>query len=578
VSVPVLIAGGGPVGLSLAIELGRLGVPCVLVDKRQAQGRLPKMERCNARTMENFRRLGIADSIRAAGFDSALPMDVFICLESVARPPLVHHRYPSVEELKARIARTTDGSEPLEPYQLISQYTLEPLLRGVAESIPGVSVRFGEELVGFEQDAGGVTARVRPADGGERLVRVAYLFGCDGGASRVRGELGIELRGESLLELRQALFRCDDLFERIPIGRGRHYHVADDTQSFLIVQDDTRHFSLHAVVGDDEAMPPLFERIAGMRISYETLYVGSWRQRLMVADRYRVGRVFLAGDAAHLVIPTGGLGMNTGAGDATDLAWKLAGTLQGWAGEALLDSYEVERRAVGIRNVAASRRWPRWPTASSAGATTSPASSSGTAMRTRRWCWPSPARARIRTASPTCRRAVRALASRTPGSQTAAPCTTGWGIASRSCMPRATRAQQQRCGPRSPCTARRSTPWGSTGPSWTGCSSVTRSRCCVPTCTWSGAEPSSPSRRCSPRWRRATPTRAPRPPRWLGCCTHEESVPTWSGLGPVPRRVFKTRESALPAGWKVRLLRRSVNAASARHANIAPWWSAQRDR
>jgi 2-polyprenyl-6-methoxyphenol hydroxylase-like FAD-dependent oxidoreductase len=352
----VIIVGGGPVGLTLAIELGQQGVSCELVDKRPAQGRLPKMERCNARTMENLRRLGIADEIRAAGFDNNLPMDVFICWESLVRPPLVHHHYPSVNELKARIREVDDGSLPLEPYQLISQYTLEPLLRRVAERTPGVGVQFGQQLVDFEQDEAGVTARIRTTGGDDRLLRGDYLVGCDGGDSTVRARLGIALRGESLLTLRQALFRCDDLFERIPIGKGRHYHVADDRHSFLIVQDDTKHFSLHAVVERDEDMPPLFESIAGMPIDYETLYVGAWTQRLMVADRYQDGRVFLAGDAAHLVIPTGGLGMNTGAGDATDLAWKLAGTLHGWGGPQLLDAYEQERRPIGERNVAASRK------------------------------------------------------------------------------------------------------------------------------------------------------------------------------------------------------------------------------
>jgi hypothetical protein len=230
------------------------------------------------------------------------------------------------------------------------------LLRRAAERTPGVDVRFGQELVDLEQDGEGVTARVRTADGGERRLRADYLVGCDGGDSTVRARLGIALRGESLLTLRQALFRCDDLFERIPIGKGRHYHVADDRHSFLIVQDDTRHFSLHALVERDEDMPRLFESIAGMPIDYETLYVGTWTQRLMVAERYREGRVLLAGDAAHLVIPTGGLGMNTGAGDATDLAWKLAGTLHGWGGPGLLDAYERERRPIGERNVAASRK------------------------------------------------------------------------------------------------------------------------------------------------------------------------------------------------------------------------------
>lgn len=352
----VVIAGGGPVGLTLAIDLGQRGISVLLVDKRPAPGMLPKMERCNARTMEHYRRLGIADDVRGAGLDNDLPMDVFICLENVANPPLVHHRYTSVNALKDQSRRQNDGSFPAEPYQLISQYTLEPLLRRVAEATPGVRVCFGQELVDFDQNASGVTVELRALEGALTQVRSAYLVGCDGGASTVRGLLGVEMRGDSLLEMRQALFRCDDLFDRIPIGKGRHYHVADDQHSFLIVQDDTRHFSLHAVVDSDEDMPKLFERIAGVPIDYETLYVGRWTQRLMVADRYQEGRVLMAGDSVHLVIPTGGLGMNTGVGDAIDLAWKLAATLHGWGGEGLLESYGQERRPIGQRNVEASRK------------------------------------------------------------------------------------------------------------------------------------------------------------------------------------------------------------------------------
>jgi 2-polyprenyl-6-methoxyphenol hydroxylase-like FAD-dependent oxidoreductase len=352
----VLIAGGGPVGLTLAIELGQLGISCELVDKRPRPGRLPKMERCNARTMEQFRRMGIADRVRAAGLPADIPMDVFICAGDLTRPPLVHHAYPSVAKLKESGRTVNDGSMPLEPYQLISQYTLEPLLRQVAESTPGVTVRFGSELVSFGQDEDGVTATVRSPDVPDRTVRASYLVGCDGAGSTVRRQLEIELRGESLQTLRQALFHCPDLFARIPAGKGRHYHFADARSSFLIVQDDTRHFSLHAAAESDGEMPRLFESLAGMPVLFETLYVGQWTQRLMLADRYRDGRVFLAGDAAHLVIPTGGLGMNTGVGDAVDLAWKLAGTLRGWGGPQLLASYEAERRPVGARNVAASRQ------------------------------------------------------------------------------------------------------------------------------------------------------------------------------------------------------------------------------
>jgi 2-polyprenyl-6-methoxyphenol hydroxylase-like FAD-dependent oxidoreductase len=356
IDTPVLIAGGGPVGLTLSLELAAHGVDSWLIERRPAFGHLPKMERCNARTMENFRRLGLADAIRTAGLPGHIPMDVFVCLESVVRPPLTHHRYPSVNALKLRGREVNDGTMPLEPYQLISQYTLEPLLCNHAQASGHVTVEFGHELVSFSQDDDGVTAAIRTGDGTDRQVRSSYLIGCDGGNSSVRAELGIELRGDSLLELRQALFYCEDLFERIPIGPGRHYHVADDKASFLIVQDDTKHFSLHAIVERDEDMPALFERIVGIPIVYETLYIGRWTQRLMLADRYQDRRVLLAGDAAHLVIPTGGLGMNTGAGDAVDLAWKLAGVINGWGGRDLLASYEQERRPVGARAVAASRR------------------------------------------------------------------------------------------------------------------------------------------------------------------------------------------------------------------------------
>jgi 2-polyprenyl-6-methoxyphenol hydroxylase-like FAD-dependent oxidoreductase len=350
----VLVVGAGPVGLTLAVALGQQGVRCTLIERKDAPQFLPKMERCNARTMEIYRRMGLAEKVRAAGLRAEVPMDVFI-VRALDQPPLVHHPYPSVAEARRQIDACTDGSLPLEPYQLISQYTLEPLLKAEAEALPSVSVRYACELRSFSQDAHGVTAEVR---GGR--IRAKYMVACDGGGSPVREQLGIALRGEGNLgEFYQALYRCDELFDRIPIGpgpgHGRHYHVADEAYTFLIMQDSTRHWTLHARVDTDEAMAPQFEKTVGVPVNYEMLYVGKWRQNLLLADRYRDGRVFLAGDAVHLVIPTGGLGMNSGVGDATDLAWKLTATLRGWGGPRLLDSYEIERRRVGERVVAASR-------------------------------------------------------------------------------------------------------------------------------------------------------------------------------------------------------------------------------
>ena len=345
-------------GLTLAIDLGRRGVRCILLEQKDAPQFLPKMERCNARTMEIYRRIGIAQKIRNAGFPRDVPMDVFI-VTSLVDPPLLHLPYPSVAQAQAEIAACIDGSMPLEPYQLISQYTLEPLLKSEAESLPALDVRYECEFISFEQDKGGVRARVKRGNTTSEL-SANYLVGCDGGSSNVRRQLGIQLQGEAnLLQLRQALYRCDDLFDRIPIGKGRHYHVADARATFLIVQDSTRHFTLHSVVDTDDEMKSLFEQTVAMPVKYEMLSCAPWRQNLLLAENYGRGRIFLAGDAVHLVIPTGGLGMNSGVGDAIDLSWKLAATLQGWGGPALLRSYEIERRQIGARNVEASRQASR---------------------------------------------------------------------------------------------------------------------------------------------------------------------------------------------------------------------------
>ena len=351
----VLIVGAGPVGLTLAVDLGKRGIRCVLLETKEAPAFLPKMERCNARTMELYRRMGIVGRVRAAGLPPDVPMDVFIVF-SLVEPPLLQLPYPSVAQAQAEIAATADASQPLEPYQLISQYTLEPLLKSIAEELPAVAVRYGHELTAFTDNGNSVTAHVRRSDGTTADISADYLVGCDGGTSAVRKQLGIKLQGDGNIgQFRQALYRCDDLFERIPIGKGRHYHVADAQSSFLITQDSTKHFTLHATVDSDDEMKTMFEKVVAMPVAYEMLSCAPWKQNLLLADSYGRGRVLLAGDAVHLVIPTGGLGMNTGVGDAVDLGWKLSATLKGWGGPNLLRSYEIERRQVGERNVAASR-------------------------------------------------------------------------------------------------------------------------------------------------------------------------------------------------------------------------------
>ena len=355
----VIVVGAGPVGLALAINLGRAGIKTILLERNPEPQFLPKMERCNARSMEMFRRIGLSKKIRDAGLRADCPMDVFV-VEDLTKPALLEEKHPSIQTFEGKIKECKDLSMPLEPYQLISQYTLEPLLKAEAEALQSVEVLFGHEFMEFSQSDDGVSVRFKDSDGQSKTLTAAYLVGCDGGSSPIRKQLGIKLRGEGgILELQQALFYCEELFERLPHGsgpgQGRHYHRADAEHTFLIMQDSTKHWSLHATVPDAEAMKRKFEEIVGFPVNYELLSCAPWRQNLLLADRYREGRVFLAGDSVHLVIPTGGLGMNTGVGDAFDLAWKLIGTLKGWGGPELLDSYEIERRQVGDRNVGASR-------------------------------------------------------------------------------------------------------------------------------------------------------------------------------------------------------------------------------
>ncbi|MFM0359186.1 FAD-dependent monooxygenase [Paraburkholderia nemoris] len=355
----VIIVGAGPVGLTLAIDLGKRGIACVLVEQKAEPQFLPKMERCNARTMEIFRRLDLADRIRTAGMPEDVPMDIQI-IRSMVEPPILRLPYPSVTQARALTHENHEGTLPLEPYQLISQYTLEPLLLEVVEQLPAVTVMRSTTFLEFTEQDDGVLVEVNAADGVRRTLKAAYLVGCDGGASPVRKQLGIRLEGEGdIARLRQGLFYCEQLYERLPIGngpsRGRHYLLAGGSPTFMIMQDSTRHWTVHSAVESDDEMRRMFERIIGVALPYEMLYCAEWRQNLLLAERYGKGRVFLAGDAVHLVIPTGGLGMNTGVGDATDLAWKLAATLQGWGGPGLLASYEDERRQIGERVVGASR-------------------------------------------------------------------------------------------------------------------------------------------------------------------------------------------------------------------------------
>ncbi|MET7422168.1 FAD-dependent monooxygenase [Dactylosporangium sp. NPDC005555] len=352
----VVIAGGGPVGLTLAIDLGLRGIRVLLLEAKEEPLFLPKMERCNARTMEIYRRLGLADAIRAASSPTDASMDIAV-VTTMTDEPRVRLPYPTVDEGRAAVARTFDGSLPLEPYQVISQYTLEPLLRRWAEALPTVEMRFGHTVVDFEQDGTSVSVVSRSADGETTTTAADYLVGSDGGRSVVRKKLGFALEGNgSLAERNQIFFRSPDLFDKHPAKPCRMYFFMNRDRTVLTVQDDPTYLRINTGFAGDEAQTVAFVReLLGLDVEVELISVNSWKLHLLVAEHFQRDRVFLCGDALRLVIPTGGLGLNTGIGDASDLAWKLAAALQGWGGPELLGSYEAERRPVALRAVAGSR-------------------------------------------------------------------------------------------------------------------------------------------------------------------------------------------------------------------------------
>jgi len=355
----VMIVGAGPIGMTLALDLGLRGVNVVLIDSKLEPLRLPKMERSNPRTMEIFRRLGVIDQIRAAGYPADVPMDVMI-VTSMAEPPLLQQSYPSVDAARKHIAASTDGSTPREPYQLISQYTLEPLLLAQLKTFYNITIRFGMEFIKFHQDDDRVEVEAKnTADGQAENITARYLVACDGASSSIRRQLGIKMEGRAQLgTVTNVFFRSDDLYEKAKVPPGRHYCFAGlgaggGAAGTLIVQDDRKHFAYHTVTPPTGDLAEEIRRLTGLDIQPEILHAGQWVQHMLVAERHSEGRVFLAGDANHIFIPAGGLGMNTGIGDAVNLAWKLAAVLQGWGGPELLNSYNTERGAVARRNLSA---------------------------------------------------------------------------------------------------------------------------------------------------------------------------------------------------------------------------------
>jgi 2-polyprenyl-6-methoxyphenol hydroxylase-like FAD-dependent oxidoreductase len=356
--VPVLIAGGGPVGMTLACELSRRGIECMLVERNATTTRYPKMDITNARSMELFRRLALVDALRSVAVPEGNNFDVS-WVTSLTGHELHRFRYTSVNEWRRLIRENNDGSMPGEAPMRVSQVEIEPVLQRAVQALPGVEARWGVSLEELTQDVEGVTATLRASDAAVEDVRCNYLVGCDGGTSQVRHCLGIRLDGQARVMDRFLVhFRSTAHHVLQHFGVAWHYQSPNGT---LIAQNDRDIWTFQARFPRDIAPETIdagamLRDFAGHDFDYEILLTSAWTPHLLVAERYAVGRVFLAGDAAHQYIPTGGYGMNTGIADACDLGWKLAARLHGFAGPTLLSSYDAERRPVGLRNREASKR------------------------------------------------------------------------------------------------------------------------------------------------------------------------------------------------------------------------------
>jgi 2-polyprenyl-6-methoxyphenol hydroxylase-like FAD-dependent oxidoreductase len=369
----VVIAGAGPVGAVLALELARHGVRSTVLDRAPRPSRHPKMDFVNGRSMELLDRLGLAADIRALGVPDDHPF-TFLWLERFDAEPLSRWSYPSVREVRAAMAGGNDGSQPYQPYQRVMGSLLEALGRERLAAHPLVDFRPGWAFESVTQDGTGV--RVTAVHEGRReTVEGSHLVGCDGAGSAVRAAVGIGVE-----ELCPPVWHCDVFFRSTDPLLARHgrFFLANLAAGMTLVARDGSSLWTGTFPAPGNApyagdpVRELHHRLGVPLRVAEVIDVAHWQGRLGVARRYQAGRVFLAGDAAHQFFPTGGHGANTGIGDAVDLGWKLAAVRNGWAGPALLASYAAERRRVALLNREFCANllevWRRFPTLAAHGA------------------------------------------------------------------------------------------------------------------------------------------------------------------------------------------------------------------
>jgi 2-polyprenyl-6-methoxyphenol hydroxylase-like FAD-dependent oxidoreductase len=344
----VIIVGGGPVGMGLAIELGQRGIECTLVERYTQPQPIPKGQNLTQRTMEHFHFWGAEKQLRAA---RTIPPEYGIGGLTAYGTLLGPYSYDWLQRELVRPFYFT-GNERLP------QYATEAVLRARLAELPCVETLYGWSAESVAQDATGVTASIRQRDGEKRRVlRGAYAVGCDGARSTVREQVGItQTRTDHDRVMVLLVFRSRELHELLQRYPGKSYYNVLQPQlegywKFLGRVDLGSTWFFHAPVppgttADNFDFRTYLHEAVGAPFEVEFEHIGFWDLRFAIADRYRADRVFIAGDAAHSHPPYGGYGVNSGLEDARNLGWKLAAMLQGWGGDELLDSYDSERRPV----------------------------------------------------------------------------------------------------------------------------------------------------------------------------------------------------------------------------------------
>lgn len=352
---PVVIVGAGPVGLALAGDLGWRGVPCILIERGDGSVFQPRMDMVGIRTMEFCRRWGIVDWVENAGYNRAYPQDY-------AWVSKLHGGYEFGREPFLPVQDQPKPWQSPQKQERCPQNFFDPVLARFVKRSGWAEIKYQTEYVGHAEHETGVTVRVKDlTSGAEQSIECQYLVGCDGGASKVREALGIGMTGEpALTHTTNAIIECEgleQLHDKKPAYR--YIFIGPEGTWSTVVAINGRNWWRFSIVGDKnrrtlthEDVAQAFRRAVGREdIDFKIISVMPWIRRQLVADSYGTSRVFIAGDAAHLTSPTGGFGMNMGIQDSVDLGWKLQGLVEGWGGPHLLQSYEIERRPVAIRNV-----------------------------------------------------------------------------------------------------------------------------------------------------------------------------------------------------------------------------------